>query len=97
MRLWIFVPKDEVVDIQVKLKERYTDANALQDTNLLDKNLSSVLEENDEEPDEMTNMNRGIETPQFSDVYAAVVVDRRKSIKRDTPVGRQRQALTRTQ
>ena len=99
MRLRAFVPHDENEDIQVNQMDLYPDANAVEDADIFDENLPPTQEDNsDKEPqEETTEINRQTESPTFSDVYAPGVIARRASIKSDTPLGWQKEAITRTQ
>ena len=93
-----FVPQDEIKDIQVNQKVIYHDASAVEDEDFFDENPPPAPEEqSDAEPKETADVNQRTETLQFSDVYATEVVGRRTSVRRSTPFGRYRLALTRTQ
>ena len=80
-------------------KYLYPDANALENTDNFNENVPATQKDtSDEGPEkEMSELNYPTEAPPFSAVIALEIIARRTSIKRETLLGRHRQALTRTQ
>ena len=99
MRLRPFLPNDETENVRANRKDLCTDASAVEGAHIFDKNLPVTHKDtSDEESEGKTfQINHQIESPTFSEVYAPEVFARRASIKRDTPLGRHRQTLNRTQ
>ena len=93
------LPLHEIEDNEKNQMYVYPDANAKDDAIILDKNLPITQEDsNAEQPeDETTEINHQTESPTFSDVHTPEFVARMISSKCDTPRGRHRQAITRTQ
>ena len=95
MRLRSFVPQYETDEIQVNQKDLCLDANAVENSESFNEKLSSAPDDtsDDKIEKETTEINTGNETTSLSGVYHPEDVSRRTAIKRDTPVGRQRQTL----
>ena len=99
MQLRPLVSQDENDDLQVEQKELYPDANAIENMDIFDENLPTTQENtSEEEPEEKTTeLKHQTESLSFSFVRLPEVIVRRTSTKGDTPLGRHRQALNRTQ
>ena len=99
MQLRPFLRQDEIKHIQVNQKDLYLDANALEDADIFEENLPVTQDDtSDEQPEEeVTESDQQNESPPFPDVYEPEIFTRRTSIRRDTPLGRQKQSLIRTQ
>ena len=98
IQLQLFVPHDEIKDLQVNQMEFYPDANAVE-VDIFDKNQPGTQKDtSDEEAEKETiEINHPTESPTFSNVCAPEVIARRTSMKHDTFLDRHRQTLTITQ
>ena len=97
MHLRPFVPHDDIKDIPERSNEVYPEANAVEGAAIFDENLPPTQTKDEEPEEKITAINHQSETPTFSDIHAREVNARRMSVKRDSPQGRHRFALTRTQ
>ena len=98
MQLRPYVPHNAIDDIQVKQKELYLDTEAIRDTDSFDEKLPPLPNnESDTEVEKPRDrINPGNTSPFFSDIYVPKVVTRRPVIRRDTPMGKQKQTMARS-